>query len=386
MDDIMRRLMEQQSLQDRLFLGSDPLRLNSAKSLFDQVEKIAQHDRDMLRIASGAVADRHLQDLMKPMHGLHDPLLGSVHSRFSEFGVTGRFALPNAGELHRLAEQAFGVGSHALTASQIAGGAYQRLEDAAMAIRSPWIDQLNAVGSVQGLLGLQSVRDVIASDRPFSDRASDILRGSLGDWREPIIWPKNVFDDLDARSAFYEARGFDPLLTAYPSPAFHEGLSALGLSERPSEDTVEDEEDAGLERAKAAHGRLVRLERSVRRFIHLRMSAAYGDKWIKQRVPGPIWQGWAEKQERARSEGRPVEPLIDYAEFGDYVQIITRADNWDAVFKGVFVRTSSVIESFQRLYPLRNDTMHSRIISQDDELFLLAETRRIQRAIETDED
>jgi hypothetical protein len=327
-----------------------------------------------------------LQDLMKPMHGLHDPLLGSLHSQFSEFGVAGRFALPNVGELHRLAEQAFGVGPHALTASQIAGGAYQRLEYAAMAIRSPWIDQLNAVGSVQGLLGLQSVGDVIAGDRPFSDRASDMLRGSLGDWREPITWPRDVFDDLGARSAFYEARGFDPRLTAYPSRAFHEGLSALGISERPSEDTVEDEEDAGLERAKAAHGRLVRLERSVRRFIHLRMSAAYGDNWIKQRVPGPIWQGWAEKQERARSEGRPVEPLIDYAEFGDYVQIITRADNWDAVFKGVFVRTASVIESFQRLYPLRNDTMHSRIISQDDELFLLAETRRIQRAIETDDE
>jgi hypothetical protein len=386
MDDIMRRLMEQQSLQDRLLLSADPLRLHSARSLYDQVEKIAQRDRDMLRIASESIADRHLQDLIKPTHGLQDPLLGGLDPRLLELGVTGRFALPDVGELHRLAEQAFGVGPYAHSAKQIASGAYQRLEDAAMAIRSPWIDQLNAIGSVQGLLGLQSVRDVIASDRPFSDRAADILRESLGDWREPIVWPKDVFDDLRARSAFYEARGFDPLLTAYPSPAFHEGLSALGLSEHSSEDTVDDEEVAGLERVKAAHSRLVRFERSVRRFIHLRMSAAYGDKWIKQRVPGPIWQDWADKQERARSQGRPVETLIDYAEFGDYVQIITRTDNWEAVFKGVFVRPSSVIESFQRLYPLRNDTMHSRMISQDDELFLLAETRRIQRAIETDDD
>ncbi len=89
---------------------------------------------------------------------------------------------------------------------------------------------------------------------------------------------------------------------------------------------------------------------------------------------------WLEKQQTAINNGEQEWPLIAYADFMDYVQIITRKDNWE-VFKDFFHRKDSVQESFRRLHPIRICTMHARLITQDDELFLLVETKRILAAI-----
>jgi len=51
------------------------------------------------------------------------------------------------------------------------------------------------------------------------------------------------------------------------------------------------------------------------------------------------------------------------------------------VFKAIFRRKESVRESWQRLYPIRLSTMHACLISQDDELYLAAEVKRILMAI-----
>jgi hypothetical protein len=40
-----------------------------------------------------------------------------------------------------------------------------------------------------------------------------------------------------------------------------------------------------------------------------------------------------------------------------------------------------VIKSLQRLYPIRLDTMHARLVTQDDELFLRVEVRRLVKVI-----
>jgi hypothetical protein len=54
--------------------------------------------------------------------------------------------------------------------------------------------------------------------------------------------------------------------------------------------------------------------------------------------------------------------------------------NW-VVFKQYFERTENLTESFQRLYPSRKDTMHGRLISQDDALYTYAERKRILTTI-----
>jgi hypothetical protein len=98
-------------------------------------------------------------------------------------------------------------------------------------------------------------------------------------------------------------------------------------------------------------------------------------------VPESIRKRWEEKRQTAQETGEAEWPLIAYADFTDYVAIITRKDNWDGVFSSIFKRQTFVQESFQRLYPIRICTMHARIITQDDELYLFVETKRLLKAI-----
>ena len=111
------------------------------------------------------------------------------------------------------------------------------------------------------------------------------------------------------------------------------------------------------------------------------MTAAVGKNWIKRRVSSQMRQKWCDKRKKAVASGDPERPLIVYADFTDYETIIVRKDNWKEVFQSMFQRKTLVQESFQRLYPIRVCTMHSRIITQDDELYLHAETQRLLRAI-----
>ena len=74
-------------------------------------------------------------------------------------------------------------------------------------------------------------------------------------------------------------------------------------------------------------------------------------------------------------------PVIEYADFTDYAPVICRSDNWRDVFAPFFNRPESVRESFQRLHPIRLDTMHARLITQDDQLLLRVEVKRLVKAI-----
>jgi hypothetical protein len=90
---------------------------------------------------------------------------------------------------------------------------------------------------------------------------------------------------------------------------------------------------------------------------------------------------WHEKKRKAEQAGAEERPLIEYADFTDYGQVICRADNWREVFGLFFVRPDSLRESFQRLHPIRLDTMHARLITQDDELLLHVEVKRLVKVI-----
>jgi hypothetical protein len=116
---------------------------------------------------------------------------------------------------------------------------------------------------------------------------------------------------------------------------------------------------------------LTDFERGLRDFIHQKMFDTFGSKWEKSRLPGEMYKRWREKAIRA---GESAGPLIDYADFSDYVDIITRKDNWKQLFKSYFGRPQLVQESLYRLQPIRVCTMHSRILSQDMWLVLQTET------------
>lgn len=267
------------------------------------------------------------------------------------------------------------------------------LRRATEAIRSPWLDMQAQIRSVGAFADIQSIGFALQNIPAFDDRLTELLRIDLGDWQERINFPKEIFDNPLARSAFYLERGFDPALTAFPTDAFTQSLDIAGLRGAPPpiidvydyEEVREgDEQEAAFARTNAAHDRLQRFETRLRQFIDEQMTKACGDQWIKNRVPGPIRQSWIEKRERARAKGEADHPLIAYADFSDYVPIITQRNNWNEVFEPVFRRPTFVQESFQRLYPIRICTMHARMITQDDEIYLYVEIKRVLSAIGID--
>jgi hypothetical protein len=258
-------------------------------------------------------------------------------------------------------------------------------------MRQPWLDMQNLIGSFNGFAELQGIGYALRTLRPFNNDLAERLRVDLGDWQAPIDLVEESLALPVARTKFYRDRGLNLALTNFPAAAFLEGTAIAGLRppappiadsySREEEQTTPEDEEQGFARANAAYDRLLRVETQIRHFIDERMTAAFGPRWIKQRVPGPIRQSWEEKRQIARQAGEREWPLIAYADFTDYVQIITRRDNWEAVFAAVFERQSLVQESFQRLYTIRLATMHSRVITQDDELYLLVETMRLLKAI-----
>lgn len=244
--------------------------------------------------------------------------------------------------------------------------------------------------SVGAFADIQSIGFALQNVPAFDVHLTELLRIDLGDWQDRVKFPKEIFDDPLARSAFYQEQGFDPALTAFPADAFAETLDIAGLSGAPppiinvydyEKVPEEDEHEAAFARTNAAHDRLQRFETQLRQFIDEQMTKACGDQWTKHRVPGRMRQNWIEKRDKARANGEANHPLIAYADFSDYSPLITQKNNWNEIFQPVFRHPSSVQESFQRLYPIRICTMHARMITQDDELYLHVEIKRILSAI-----
>lgn len=321
----------------------------------------------------------------------NDSVINSEFKRISEMVALyeHRFKLPEITEALRLAEM---PRMHGIASKLFHDRSDDlRLKLAMESMHSPWLDAQNAAGSVASFMELQGIGHALRSMPAFDDRLADALRGSLGDWRQSIEFPSTISIDAVARSAFYAERGLNPGLTDFPSEAFEESISIAGLKDTlpPLVDSFgvaltepgEGEEEEGFKRTNRAHNRLLRLEVMVRRFIDMKMKFAFGENWIKHRVPGDMCKKWQDKRQKSLDVGEAERPLLDYADFGEYADIIVRKDNWNEIFKEVFFRAESVRESFQRLYPIRNGTMHSRIITQDDELYIYAETTRILRAI-----
>ena len=255
-------------------------------------------------------------------------------------------------------------------------------------MRSPWLDAEKAMESVSGLAKLQSVADGLRIMPPFGKPFEVRLRESLGDWRDPITWPPNIFSDFHARFALYEERGFDTTLTNFPAPAFEESLRLTDLYREPPSSISRyappvpaiDVEERDFKRTNEGHDHLQRFETHIRQFMDQIFTAEYGPGWEKHRLPNNMHDNWHAKKKKDLEDGAKDWPLVCYADFTDYVLVITKRDNWP-LFARFFKRMDSVRESFQRLYPIRLSTMHARVISESDALYLTVETRRLLSSI-----
>ena len=259
-------------------------------------------------------------------------------------------------------------------------------------IDTAWIDSANEHLSIQAAAALSGIAHGIRAETPFDPQFASVLKSQLGNWESLATIPSNLHEDIRTRSDFYVNCGLNPSLTAFSPAAFHEITYRSGL-EYPSIDVIEDydcppheESDQsrdGLGRTNRAHDTIQRFETQIRACIDNLMTAAFGPNWYIRRVPEQMRSNWMRKRTIHMEQGRGEYPLIAFADFTDYVAIINRKDNWTEVFSPVFKNKMLVEESFRRLYPIRSCTMHSRPITQDDELYLFVEVKRLMTAIRT---
>lgn len=290
-----------------------------------------------------------------------------------------RFRLPAKTEVARLMVEFAEIHSETLArCAPPEGGLKQAIEG----MRTPWLDIQLEMRSVAGLAQMQGIGYALRSMPAFDEGLSAALRQNLGDWRDAISWRPEIFTDLAARSDFYATLGFNSALTDFPQPAFDQALDIAGLRAEeyePLPRATADDEEEGLMRTNAAHDRLQRMERLLRRFVDQQMTLRFGPGWPQHRLPNGLYEKWCDRKRKAEEAGAEERSVIEYADFTDYELVICRADNWREVFVETFNRQESVRESFQRLHPIRLDTMHARLITLDDELLLYVEIKRLMK-------
>ena len=234
----------------------------------------------------------------------------------------------------------------------------------------------------------QRLRDTFAEAQDMQNTLTKALR-LRNTFAEAQNVQKRLAATQDLRRRFAQAQSLQSALSninkRFSPPEIAEAtkgsLSPLIYSYSLETEAQKNEQESAFERNKAAYDLLQRFETWLRWFIDKKMKVIFGPTWTKHQVPGKIRRQWLEKKQKARENGEPERPLIAYADFTDYVQIITRKDNWEKVFKPIFRRNISVQESFQRLYPIRICTMHARAITRDEELYLYVEVKRIMNTI-----
>jgi len=259
--------------------------------------------------------------------------------------------------------------------------------DALARMRSPWLDLNNVTGSISGVVGLHALGQSLFMRPSFDIETTKFVRSALGDWRDFTSTPGVSVHEPEDREGLYRERGLEPTLVGFPAQAFDQLAEDTGLTTESSavlalfdaEIPVADFTAAEQHRTNVAFQRLLSFELYLRCFINDAMTSAFGEDWPRHRLPNGIHDGWQEKRSKAEAQGGNVCRLIDYADFTHYLLIIQKADNWKTVFKSVFNRKEDVVESLQRLAPLRVDTMHARPlnITNADLLMLYVETTRI---------
>ena len=272
----------------------------------------------------------------------------------------------------------------------------EELRHLAEEISTPWVDKFNALSSFESAALLSSVGNILHGD-PFDSVTSKALRSHLGDWSQTSL-PQSIFSDYRARELFFRDHGFDHRLTALPEPAFTDFLNKTGIShpdlfppippptEEIESEESENDEHLARQRNLDAYDILFSLETQLREYLHTAMTDRYGQKWEKQQVSDKLRQEWEKKRATAIEKGEEECPLLWYADFTDYIDIICQRNNWREIFKPVFRNEVDIRASFQRLHPIRIPTMHARPIRKDDILLLTVESRRILKAIDVLED
>jgi hypothetical protein len=380
----LSRAIEEASQAARESMAMSALQRFEEDSGIRQLLKTIDQRKELQRIALGSVIDLQgtrslFPDLVSPLQREMERLRESMAALEAP-----RFLLPEISQAARLiAEIRINHPSEILTKYF---ESESKLQQAIDSMRTPWLDAQEAIRSITSFAELQGIGHALSTMSAFDEVLVSGLRMGLGDWRDRITWPSEIFTDLTIRSDFYADLGFNRALIDFPIPAFEQSLRIAGLRQEPPPwvdpyrapipHTVDSDEEESLARTNMAHDLLMRFETQLRRLIDERMSRSFGSDWPKHRLPKDMYDKWQEKKNAQLARHGEL-PLIAYADFTDYPLVICKRDNWNQVFAPLYQRPESVRESFQRLHLVRIDTMHARMIMQEDELLLYVETQRL---------
>ena len=107
-------------------------------------------------------------------------------------------------------------------------------------------------------------------------------------------------------------------------------------------------------------------EKRIRTFIKDKLVTEFGtEKWYVEGIPKEIRKNIQEKRDKDIRECRKAEPILNYADFSDYYQIIER--NWDNIFSQVFGDKDKTRVRFTDLNNLlRISIMHTKNIDVNE--------------------
>jgi hypothetical protein len=236
-------------------------------------------------------------------------------------------------------------------------------------IETPWVRDDRPELAIGGFATLKGLTEIVGRTAPAAPRATLLVRTRLGDYREDDAEAEPPDDPMLA-AGLRLAHGFDARLASLPLALAGAIFAPFGLV-AAAPDADQDQLDDVISHI------LRKLEQKLRAFIDARLTAAVGERWIRQRVAKPVRDKWEASREADLGAGRPAASLIDYADFGEYRSIIEQGDNWRDAFQAVFGVKTAIGETLARLTAIRNPSAHVRSMSTEDLLILRVEGRRL---------
>ncbi|RYY25868.1 MAG: hypothetical protein EOP62_12165 [Sphingomonadales bacterium] len=192
----------------------------------------------------------------------------------------------------------------------------------------------------------------------------------LGGYATPAMLDRPYWRDSRERARYYRDQDVDEGLIDADNASTVAVLIDSGVVEgkRTRAGTMTAVVEAGPVRVRimasrpkiGAFGAIDSFESALRTFVAVKLLAAQGPNWFKQRVPGDVVGRAKDRRREAMRAGEIALDLIHYIDLGDMIAVITRKDNWTELFEAVFDRAEWLKVDLERLNASRRPTMHSR--------------------------
>ena len=193
---------------------------------------------------------------------------------------------------------------------------------------------------------------------------------------------ENEFGDISKSNLSHNADECDE--AAFPRATYRRVLFDVGFrlsfASVPVPQAIE-EPDAGAAFNPHHWQILNELEQRLRQVVEQRLRNLSGPNWTRQRVSQTVRERWMVRQREDHADGRSVYADIQYADFMDLAEVITRRDNWRDAFQPIFGDPNDIAVSLRRLHPVRKALAHSRPLGRADLLTLVSEATQIFRAL-----